>query len=90
MSAREAELAEIQAAERQSGLAYEGSRARKNHVGSAVGLEWASEVEDAIKGIVGDAADNLVILVSVISRTQTGLNLTKLSYRVWTGHRRLS
>lgn len=64
MSSREAELAEIQAAERQSGTAYEGSRARKNHVGSTVGFTWAPEVEDAVMAVANGSGPNLATIVS--------------------------
>ncbi len=63
MSAREAELAEIQAAERQTGVALEGSRARRNHVGAGVGLGWTQEAQNAIKDMVSGDGNNLVILV---------------------------
>lgn len=66
MSAREAELAEIQAAERQSSTAFEGSRARKNHVGTGVGVVWNAEVEDAVKSLVAGEGGNLLILVRSI------------------------
>lgn len=65
MSPREQELADIKAAEKEMGEAYEGSRARKSHVGSGVGLKWSSEVEVAVKAAVsGEGEENLVIIVS--------------------------
>ncbi|KAG9041988.1 Twinfilin-1 [Tulasnella sp. UAMH 9824] len=69
MSAREAELAEIQAAERQSSTAFEGSRARKNHVGTGVGVVWNAEVEDAVKSLVAGEGGNLLIL-GIASETE--------------------
>ncbi|KAG8990862.1 Twinfilin-1, partial [Tulasnella sp. 427] len=60
--AREAELAEIQAAERQSSTVFEGSRARKNHVGTGVGVDMTLEAEDAIKSLVAGHGANLLIL----------------------------
>jgi len=81
MSAREAELAEIQAAERQSGTAFEGSRARRNHVGTGVGLLWTREAENAIKDLVSGDGANLVILgtdstenINLVKATSTALD----------------
>lgn len=68
MNAREQELANIKAAEKEMGEAYEGSRARKNHVGTTVGVKWSPEVEDAVRAIVsGQEHENLVVIVSLIS-----------------------
>ncbi|KAG8953971.1 Twinfilin-1 [Tulasnella sp. 424] len=69
MSAREAELAEIQAAERQSSTAFEGSRARKNHVGAGVGVVWTAEVEDAVKSLAAGQGANLLI-IGIASETE--------------------
>ncbi len=63
MSSREAELAEIQAVERQSGSSYEGSRGRKNHVGTGVGVKWSSDVEPAIIDVAADGPMNLIVMV---------------------------
>ncbi|KAG8888275.1 Twinfilin-1 [Tulasnella sp. 332] len=63
MNAREQELADIKAAEKEMGEAYEGSRGRKNHVGTTVGVKWSPEVEDAVRAIVsGQGHENLAVI----------------------------
>lgn len=62
LSAREQEMANIKAAEREAGNSYEGSNARKNHIGQRVGLSWSSEAEDAVKGLGSRNASRIVIL----------------------------
>ena len=53
MSAREKEMEEVKAAEREAGgRSYEGSRARQNHIGQGVFLKWSLEAEAAIKELV--------------------------------------
>ena len=67
MSAREKEMEEVKAAERDAGgRSYEGSRARASHVGERIAMEWAPEAEEAIKelGLADDA--RLVVFVSGI------------------------
>ncbi|THG99222.1 hypothetical protein EW026_g3092 [Hermanssonia centrifuga] len=68
MSAREKEmeemrLAELRASSGGNGGGYQGSRARTSHVGTGVGLNWGSDVEDAVKSL----ADNHTEQVAVIS-----------------------
>lgn len=64
LSAREKEMADIKAAERADGGGYEGSRARQNHLGTGVGLNWSQDVEEAVKAL-GDGDDSrLVVIVS--------------------------
>ena len=65
LSAREQELADIKAAEREAGNSYEGSSARKNHIGQRVGLSWSSEAEDAVKGLGSRDDNRIVILVRI-------------------------
>ncbi|KAG8984081.1 Twinfilin-1 [Tulasnella sp. JGI-2019a] len=63
MSAREQELYNIKAAEKEMGEAYEGSRARKNHVGTTVGVKWSPEVEEAVTAVVsGQGKENLAVI----------------------------
>ena len=65
MSAREKEMEQVKAAEREAGgRSYEGSRARTSHVGERLAMEWAPEAEEAIKelGLADDS--RLVVFVS--------------------------
>jgi len=63
MSAREMELANIKAAEKDSSELYEGSRARKRHVAGDIGYVWPTEIKDAIIAVAsGQGSENLVIL----------------------------
>ena len=65
MSAREKELEEGKAAEREAGgRSYEGSRARQNHVGQGVGLKWSDEAQKAIEDMGASEGSHLVVLVS--------------------------
>lgn len=50
MTAREKEMEEIKAAESRS-VSYEGSKARRTHLGGRVGFQWTSETEQAVKGL---------------------------------------
>ncbi|KAI0780732.1 actin depolymerizing protein [Trametes elegans] len=71
MSAREKEMEEVKAAEREAGgRTYEGSRARQNHVGQGVGLKWSDEAEDAIKQLGTSEGSHLVVL-SIDPATET-------------------
>ncbi|QRV99992.1 cofilin/tropomyosin-type actin-binding protein [Ceratobasidium sp. AG-Ba] len=49
LTAREKELEEIRAAERESSSAYEGSGVRQSIVGSRVGMKWTDEAGEALK-----------------------------------------
>jgi hypothetical protein len=65
LSAREQEMADIKAAERESGGGtYDGSRTRQNHLGTGVGLNWSPEVEDAVKELCTGESSRLVVIVS--------------------------
>lgn len=65
MSAREKEIEEVKAAEREAGgRNYEGSRARQNHIGQGVFLHWSPEAEEAIKDLAAADDSRLVVLVS--------------------------
>lgn len=63
LSAREAELANIRAAEKAAGLdAYKGASERKSHVG-AVGLTWTDDVEAALKELAEEPSQNTLVLL---------------------------
>ena len=66
LSAREQEIADARAAERASGVAYEGSSARRNHVGVSVGMKWSEEAEKAVKSL-GEGSDSYLILLVRLS-----------------------
>lgn len=67
MSAREQEIADIRAAEREAGVVYEGSRARHNHLGQGkVGYHWSAEAEDAVKRLGNGEGNHVVVLVSCV------------------------
>jgi twinfilin-like protein len=69
LSAREQEMENIKAAEREAGNSYEGSNARKNHVGQRVGLSWSSEAEDAVKGL-GSRKDSRIVILKIEPSTE--------------------
>ncbi|KIJ17140.1 hypothetical protein PAXINDRAFT_167919 [Paxillus involutus ATCC 200175] len=63
LSAREKEMADIKAAEREAGATYEGSRARQNHLGNQeVGYEWPEQAEDAVRELRAGEGSRLVVL----------------------------
>ncbi|KAI6151090.1 hypothetical protein BKA82DRAFT_15574 [Pisolithus tinctorius] len=72
LSAREQEMADIRAAERQAtGNVYEGSRARQNHLGDGkVGYKWTPEAEDAVKRL-GHGEGNQVVVLQIELSTET-------------------
>lgn len=66
MSAREKEMEEVKAAEREAGgRSYEGSRARTTHVGERLAMEWSPEAEKAIEELGTTDDSRLVIFVSL-------------------------
>ena len=68
MSEREKEMEAVKAAEREAGGSqYDGSRARRNPLGSqAIGMAWEADAENALKEL-GEAEDcRAVVLVSNI------------------------
>lgn len=67
LSTREREMADIRAAEA-SGT-YEGSRARVNHVGAGVGLNWSDPVVAAIQHLGEGTDSSVAIIVSSVSAT---------------------
>ncbi|KAI6129077.1 hypothetical protein EV401DRAFT_807599 [Pisolithus croceorrhizus] len=72
MSAREQEMADIRAAEREAaGNVYEGSRARQNHLGDGkLGYKWSSEAEDAVKQL-GHGEGSQVVILQIELSTET-------------------
>lgn len=77
LSAQEQEMANIKAAEREAGNSYEGSNARKNHIGQRVGLSWSSEAEDAVKALGSRNDSRIVILVRIsIGYIQRGVHMS--------------
>jgi twinfilin len=66
MTPQEREAAEIREAERKAGNDYQGSRARVNHVGKAVGLSWEDEAEKAVANLGSGSASRVVILVGIL------------------------
>ncbi|KAG2157606.1 actin depolymerizing protein [Suillus bovinus] len=70
LSAREQEMEKIKAAEREAGNSYEGSNARKNHIGQRVGLSWSSEAEDAVKGL-GLRNDSRMVILKIEPSTES-------------------
>jgi len=74
MSAREQEMADIRAAEREAGGGgYDGSRSRQNHVGTGVGLNWLPEVEEAVRELGTGNGSRLVAIVSIFPTLHTFL-----------------
>ncbi|KAH7890002.1 actin depolymerizing protein [Phlebopus sp. FC_14] len=70
LSAREQEMADIKAAERE-GTLYEGSRARQNHLGTnEVGYKWTPEAENAVKEL-GQLASNKAVVLQIDVPTET-------------------
>ncbi|THH05760.1 hypothetical protein EW145_g4563 [Phellinidium pouzarii] len=70
LSARERQIADERAADRRSAGTYEGSSARRNHVGKAVGLKWSDEAEDAVKAL-GEGKDDTLVLLAIDPTTET-------------------
>lgn len=67
LSAREQEMADIKAAEREAGGdAGGGSRGRVNHVGTGVSVGWSEDVETAVRGLAEEEGGKLVVVVSLI------------------------
>lgn len=65
MTAMERQMAEIRAAEREAAASgYAGSGKRQTHIGTGVGLEWAGEVEEGVRGLVEGDGGGLVLIVS--------------------------
>ncbi|KAH9951888.1 actin depolymerizing protein [Amylocystis lapponica] len=71
MSAREKEMADVRAAERDAGGgAYQGSRARQNHIGQSVGMTLTQDVENALVELnMGEDFGLIVINIDEHSET---------------------
>ncbi|EKM55456.1 uncharacterized protein PHACADRAFT_256091 [Phanerochaete carnosa HHB-10118-sp] len=61
MTPREREMEEIKMAETRS-AAYDGSRARKSHVGGKIGFQWSEESEQAVSELERGCEGKLVVL----------------------------
>jgi len=73
LSAREQELADVRAAEREAGGGgYDGSRARLSHVGTGVGLNWSGEVEEAVVKLGEGEGSEVIVIVSACDVAVTG------------------
>ncbi|KAG6850597.1 hypothetical protein H0H93_011265 [Arthromyces matolae] len=68
LSRREQELANVRAAE--GGGAYEGSRARVNHIGTGVGLQWSPDLEDAVKQLA-EGDESTIVIIGIDTPTET-------------------
>lgn len=81
MSEREKEMAAVKAAERAvGGSQYEGSRARRNPLGSqAIGLQWDESAENALKELADAEEFRTVILVRPYPHARICGVLTTLS-----------
>ncbi len=65
MSAREKEMADIKAAEREAGSAlYNVNAARQSPFGTGVGLKWSNEAEAAVRNLADATEDHLITIVS--------------------------
>jgi twinfilin-like protein len=65
MSAREKEMADIKAAEREAGSAlYNVNAARQSPFGTGVGLKWSNEAEAAVRDLADATEDHLITIVS--------------------------
>jgi len=71
MNAREREIADIKAAEREAGGAlHTVNAARTSPFGAGVGLKWSSEVEAAVRDLPR-ATEDLVVTVTIDPSTET-------------------
>ncbi|KAJ6547039.1 hypothetical protein B0H19DRAFT_1163633 [Mycena capillaripes] len=79
LSASEQEMADVRAAERQAGglSVYQGSRARASPIGKTIGMPWATELEDAVKGL--SEGDDSALVVATIDMTSETLVLHSTS-----------
>ena len=64
LSSREQELADLRTAEN-AAASYEGSQARRTHIGTSPGFRWTQEAEDAVVDLARRTEDFLLILVSL-------------------------
>ena len=65
MNAKEKEMIDIKAAEREAGGApYNLNAARTSPFGASVGLQWSSNVEAAVRDLADATEDRVVTIVS--------------------------
>jgi twinfilin-like protein len=62
LTAREQEMADVRAAEREAGNG--GYEARQNHANTRIGYDWSPEVQDAVKELGEGDGSRLVLIVS--------------------------
>jgi len=67
-TSQEKEMEQVREAER--GGSFEGSRARRNHVGARVGLNWSEEAERAITEL-GDGDEDTLVIMSIDVESET-------------------
>lgn len=77
LSAREQELADMRAAEKTSGVAYEGMQARRSHTAAGAGFGWTPDAEQAIKDLGAGSSSALVVLVSIELPISNNARLTR-------------
>ncbi|KAJ6606467.1 hypothetical protein DFH09DRAFT_1017484 [Mycena vulgaris] len=72
LSASEQEMVDVRAAERQAGglSAYQGSRARTSHIGKTIGLPWAADLEDTVKGL-SEGDDSVLVVITIDMASET-------------------
>jgi twinfilin-like protein len=71
----EQELSDLRAAERDAGDGYDGSRSKRNHLGTHVGMNWSTEVEDAVKSLGAGDQSHLVVIVSFFCGRTSSMRL---------------
>ncbi|KAG6903180.1 hypothetical protein C0995_002723 [Termitomyces sp. Mi166 len=68
LSAREQEMADVRTTE--SASAYEGSRARVNHIGAGVGLRWSQGLQDSVKQLA-QGEQGAIVIMAIDTPTET-------------------
>ncbi|KAJ7074294.1 actin depolymerizing protein [Mycena amicta] len=68
----EREMADVRAAERQAGglSAYQGSRARTTHIGQTIGMAWAEDLQEAVKGL-SEGDDSVLVVLTIDMASET-------------------
>ncbi|KAJ7581397.1 hypothetical protein C8J56DRAFT_959922 [Mycena floridula] len=69
LSAREQELADVMAAEREAGASYQGSSVRVSLV-TGIGMKWDPQVETAVSEL-GEGDESRLVLIKVDTTTET-------------------
>jgi twinfilin-like protein len=79
MSAKEREMADIKAAEREAGsLPYNANAVRQSPFGAGVGLKWSNDVQDAIRNLADATENHLVTVVSTYPSFQLPRRLERI------------